>query len=312
MVDENIARIESRLRRHNKNLEKKAGRSMDRLGVDSSRDGEFFLKYELRFSNAVKRGLNALQKYQEKRKKDRNPRDRRDTPGLEPAAPRRAPRAASHGFSGAGGTFEHPIEMAAEPDLSWLPTSGEVTPTLPSPMKGEGVWATDPVAESYEDATPTAVASPRHEDCGETGKNEANFTNEPIVDENVFVAEVQENVDVVADSGGVPGLDKPETKPLGDEQSADLKSETSNPESQEPDEESGGGGAALPGPRLPKRERRRQRKEMLRRAEERRLMVQLDKLPSESAQLKYLINEMRANSLADVDALLPLGMPRAP
>ena len=64
--------------------------------------------------------------------------------------------------------------------------------------------------------------------------------------------------------------------------------------------------------RLPKRERRRKRKEMLRRAAERRLMAQLDELPSEAAQLEYLIKEMRANSPADVDALLPLGMPRAP
>ena len=68
----------------------------------------------------------------------------------------------------------------------------------------------------------------------------------------------------------------------------------------------------MPGPRLPKRERRRKRKEMLRREAERRLIAQLDKLPSEAAKLEYLIEEMRANSSADVDALWPLGMPRAP
>ena len=66
------------------------------------------------------------------------------------------------------------------------------------------------------------------------------------------------------------------------------------------------------GSRLPKRERRRQRKEMLRCAEERRLMAQLDQLPSEAAQLEYLIKEMRANSPAGVDAILPPGIPRAP
>jgi hypothetical protein len=312
LVDENIARIESRLKKHLKNPEKKAERSLDRLGVEKSRDGELFLRYELRFSNAAKRGLYDLQKYQEKRKKYGNPRDRYNTPGYEPAVPRRARRAAGHGLSGAGGTVEHPIELAPEPDLSWLAESGEVTPTLPSPTKGEGVWATDTVAESHEDTTPTAAAAPRPEDCRETGKNEANFTNEAIVYENVFVSKFQENVDVVADSDVSAGLDKLETKPFGDEQSADLKTEISNPEFQEPDEESGGGGAASRGPRLRKWARRRKRKEMLRRAAEHRLMAQLDELPSEAAQLAYLIKEMRANSPADVDALLPLGMPRAP
>ena len=85
-----------------------------------------------------------------------------------------------------------------------------------------------------------------------------------------------------------------------------------NPKSPVPDQESGGGAAPLLSARLRKRERWRKRKEVVRRAAERRLIAQLDQLPSEAARLEYLIKEMRANSPADVHALLPLAMPRAP
>ena len=191
-------------------------------------------------------------------------------------------------------------------------------------MKGEGVSASDTVVESLEDATAPGAPSPAPESFEETAGREANFTNEPIVDENVFLSQVQENDAVVADSEVVPGLDKLERNPTEDGESggaviSNPSAETLNPESQilnvdpsDPDQESGGGPAPLLSSRLPKRERRRQRKEMLRRAAERRLMAQLDELPSEAAQLEYLIKEMRANSPGGVDALLPLGMPRAP
>src|ERR1017187_3225536 len=152
LVDENIARIESRLKKHLKNPEKKAGRSIDRLGVDKSRDGEFFFKYELRFSNAAKRGVYDLQKYQEKRKKNGRQRERDDVARFEPAVPRRAPR-------GAGGILGRAVDKEPEPDLSWLPESGEVTPTLPSPMKGEGVEVTptlpSPMKGEGVEVTPT-------------------------------------------------------------------------------------------------------------------------------------------------------------
>jgi hypothetical protein len=93
---------------------------------------------------------------------------------------------------------------------------------------------------------------------------------------------------------------------------ASPESQISNVDPSGPDEGSGGGSAPLLRARLTKRERRRQRKEKLRRAAERRLLAQLDKLPSEAAQLEYLIKEMRADWPDEVDALLPLGMPRAP
>jgi hypothetical protein len=49
------------------------------------------------------------------------------------------------------------------------------------------------------------------------------FTNEPNVDENVFLSQAQENVAVVADSEVVPGLDKAETNPTGDRESGEAE-----------------------------------------------------------------------------------------
>src|ERR1039458_2409521 len=50
LVDQSIEQIEAMLEEHGQNPEDKNGRSMDRLGVDKGRDGEFFFRYELRFS----------------------------------------------------------------------------------------------------------------------------------------------------------------------------------------------------------------------------------------------------------------------
>ena len=306
LVDQNIERIEALLEEHDQNPEDKNRRSMDRLGVDKSRDGEFFLRNEQRFSNAVNRGLHALQKYQENRKKDGRQRERDDVSRFQPAVPLRAPR-------GADGILGRAVDREPEPDLSWLAESGMLTPTR--------VWASDAVVESLENATAPGAPSPALESFEETARREANFTNEANIDENVFLPQVQENDAVVADSEVVPGLDKLQTKPTHDGESdvpeiSNPSAETSNPKPQipnpkspEPDEESAGRPAPLLSPRLPKRERRRQRKEIVRRAEERRLMAKLDELPSEAARLDYLIQEMRANSAAEVDALLPLGMP---
>ena len=64
--------------------------------------------------------------------------------------------------------------------------------------------------------------------------------------------------------------------------------------------------------RLSKRERRRLRKERVRRGEVGRMKAALDELPSESAQLNYLIGEMQAGWPVGVNSGLLPGAPRAP
>ncbi len=172
LVDQSIERIEALLEEHDQNPEDKNRRSMDRLGVDKSRDGEFFLRNEVRFSNAVKRGLDGLQKYQQKSKKDGRQRERDDVPRFEPAVPRRAPRETN-------GILGQAVDSEPEPDLSWLAESVEVTPTR--------VLASDSVVESWEDATAPDAPSPAPESFEETAGREANLTNEPNLDENVFL-----------------------------------------------------------------------------------------------------------------------------
>jgi hypothetical protein len=81
-----------------------------------------------------------------------------------------------------------------------------------------------PVTHRRSDPTAPGAPSPAPESFEETAGREANFTNEPNVDENVFLSQVQENDAVVADSAVVPGLDKLQTNPTDDGESGEAGS----------------------------------------------------------------------------------------
>ena len=204
LVDENIAHLESRLKKLIKNPEEQASRSMDSLGIDNSRDGEFFLTHELRFANAAKRGLQALQTYQAKRKKDGHDRDRYDTPGHEAAVLRRAPRATgrdpqpsvrheggancdnlekNRAAGGAGTIAADPDASRAWPEPDGVDLSWAMEAFVPEGRIGAGG---ETLAESLEAATATAAVA---DDIGCEGagaaEKEAKFTSEPNFDENL-------------------------------------------------------------------------------------------------------------------------------
>ena len=91
LVDENIERIEELLETHEQDPDENNERIMHRMGVDPSREGQFYLQYELKYANAVKKGVSDLQRYQEKKRKEAWRRERDIVPDMQPAAPRRAP-----------------------------------------------------------------------------------------------------------------------------------------------------------------------------------------------------------------------------
>ena len=258
-------------------------------------------------------------------------------PGYEPAAPRRARHAADVDLAWAyepqpeaaaarcteSGTPGQAVAPEPEPDLSWLAESGflreDVAPELEPAAAAlpEHELASDAVVERLVNAPAADMPSPATEDCEETIGKQANVTIEPIVDENVFDAQVQENVDVMVDCDVVPGLDKPESNPsFGGESSGagigNSVGQIGNPEVEIGDSQSQISKLLTGVSGLSKREKRRRRKERARREAERRVVEQLEQLPSDAAQLEFLINVMRSGTPADVAALLPRGMPRAP
>ena len=229
LVERNIERLDEILEMHVQNADVTAEKTVDRLCQAESTDGKSIRGYKLKCGNAFLRTLDACKKHEKERKGEGGPRSQGtekwcDENGhlLKHSAP--GPRKARQEVVDLSWAYEMGAKMNREAQAGCgtgtssggagglgleeegLAPSGSASPELDS---AGAVGVTErSVDVSDKDAREHDTSGACQGDGDPSGENGEKDGNKANFDENVVIAEPDDSVEVVANSGATSGLDK--------------------------------------------------------------------------------------------------------
>ncbi|MFI5461638.1 MAG: hypothetical protein ACHRXM_40150, partial [Isosphaerales bacterium] len=182
LADRNIERLNGKLELLEALADANAERTVARLSVDQSPDGQRLRAYHMKCVSALNRGFETFRKYQGKKKAEG--RDRKD--------------------EYAGMMAEDGGRRIAD-FARWAPVV-DASDHVPDGSFGAG-------GGNSRDASDADAVANRGDEMSPRGENSEDVTNEAKFDESVTIIQNKEPVDVAANSGVDSGLDKPAEQP---------------------------------------------------------------------------------------------------